>query len=81
MWMRIASLLWVLCLCSCDTPQTPSLTTENRELVDSLYLSAAREYNQMHDSLCDTYRNLHLQVLVDSMQQIRLLEITKMLER
>jgi hypothetical protein len=70
----------MMSIVSCEPPVSISLDAEDQTLVDSLYLQAAKEYNLKFDSICSAYKATEYPALRDSIEQVRLQEISQMLE-
>lgn len=77
----IATSLAIASIVACEAPISASLDADDQTLVDSLYLLAAKDYNLKYDSICAAYHTAHYSMLRDSIEQVRLLEISQMLDQ
>lgn len=80
MWKWIVTSSVVI-IVGCQEPTMVSLDREDQQLIDSLFLSSAKTFNKVQDSICEAYKEQHYPHLRDSIEQVRLLEIQQLLEQ
>lgn len=74
--ISIATLLFMGCL-SDDTK--PKLTSDQKRYVDSVFNSNVRLIRKKSDMACDSIRDLLYQEYVDSIMELRLIEVDQII--
>lgn len=66
---------------SCDEGPPPALTSQQRELIDTLYLRQIQPFRTRLDSLCEANYSMNVQESVDSLLRVRREEEIRLRER
>lgn len=74
-FLFLSGICWVLA--GCTEPPPPMLTSEDRNLIDSITKLQAKDLKPYYDSLCDAKFDREVLKAVDSIMEVRLEEIAR----
>jgi hypothetical protein len=78
--LSLAVVLLVFAYSSCDKPERTNLTSSERELLDSLYPKQIPYTRKLADSICDATYQMMFDQAADSIKQVYIQEIRKIVE-
>ena len=78
--LSIGIVLCIIAYSSCDKPERTTLTSSEKELLDSLYSKQVSYARKEADSICDATYQMMFDRAADSIKQVYIQEIRQIVE-
>ena len=79
--LMLVILFFCFIVSGCSESSIPDLSSAERKIVDSIYRDEMKDFRPKVEDLCTVLKDSLLPIYIDSMENARLAEIEKQLER